>query len=506
MLHLRRLTLIVVLILSIEPSLHRWQQSFAVDGAFRQSTRCRNFGTSRSKALRARRFLLAQRSDEAPRTSGRQKGFLPKPSRVTVFCLVGVIVLLGLRAFASSHGVRPNRVTELALSSMLDFLSAAGSGSPHVTRAILGSSQCVLVLDDGRRLFARWPIIAKPAMDEIWLLLRQAHIPILAERPPSVSPASLTGLAMVAYVIVVIMMMRRMANGGGASKTYGDQRSKVLRAQGQEGSADASVTRFQDIAGIDEAKLQVQEVVNMLKSPGRYAALGARVPRGILMAGPPGSGKTMLARASAAEAGVPFLSVAATEFVELFVGRGAQRVRQLFEKAEKLAPCIVFIDEVDALRARGNDVLRMPGNQEADQTLNQLLTCMDGLTRGDKPIVVIGATNRPDVLDEALLRPGRFDRLVQVGLPEADGRAQILRVHIRLKKVPLAADVVSSVLDGIAQRASGLSGAALESLVNEAAIRAARRDSTEVSASDLEEALLSYKSSRSPKISFPWKL
>ncbi|CAE8586375.1 unnamed protein product, partial [Polarella glacialis] len=249
--------------------------------------------------------------------------------------------------------------------------------------------------------------------------------------------------------------------------------------------------------------------VDMLKSSSRFAALGATVPRGVLLAGPPGSGKTLLARACAAEAGVPFLNVAATEFVEMYVGRGAARVRQLFERARKLAPSIVFIDEIDALRARANDNMRMGGgNQEAENTLNQLLTCMDGLVTREagKPVIVIGATNRPEVLDEALLRPGRFDRVVKVGLPDAGGRARILGIHMRLKQVPVAPDVDEIFLLALAEKCNGLSGASLEALVNEAAIRAARREAATVSGADFVQALIDFTKSRegtrpSP---FPW--
>jgi len=235
---------------------------------------------------------------------------------------------------------------------------------------------------------------------------------------------------------------------------------------------------FADIAGAEKAKEQVIEVVEMLKNIDIYARLGARVPRGVLLAGPPGTGKTLFARACAGEGGLPFISAAGTEFVEMFAGRGAARVRKLFEQAKRRAPCIVFIDEIDAVgRARGSSALKA-GDHEAEQTLNQLLVSMDGLNSRDdasRPVVVIAATNRPEVLDRALLRPGRFDRFVEMSLPDADERLAILRTHIQLKRMPLAVDVSPDALSELACYCEGFSGAALETLVNEAAICAARR-------------------------------
>jgi len=239
---------------------------------------------------------------------------------------------------------------------------------------------------------------------------------------------------------------------------------------------------FEDVAGVDGAKLELQEVVDFLKNPDKYTKLGAKIPSGCLLVGPPGTGKTLIAKAVAGEAGVPFFSCAASEFVELFVGVGASRVRDLFEKAKAKAPCIVFIDEIDAVgRQRGAGM--GGGNDEREQTINQLLTEMDGF-EGNTGVIVLAATNRPDVLDQALLRPGRFDRQVTVDRPDVQGRIKILQVHSRGKT--LGADVD---FEKIARRTPGFSGADLENLMNEAAIMAARRDLKEISKEEVADAL-----------------
>jgi len=418
--------------------------------------------------------------------------------------LLPLLALIAVGSFTLLHGHRPERLQELALSRFLDFVE---SPTIAIRKAVVGSTQCMLLLEDGQRFSTHWPAAARPVAEELYSALRRAKVTIIAERTSTSPQFIFSGLIMMVYLFMVFTMLRRMTGGGG--KSWGDSRSKVLKREKAEGSASV-VSRFADIAGIDSAKLEVQEVVEMLKGPSKYSKLGARVPRGLLLVGPPGTGKTLLARACAVEAGLPFFSAAATEFVEMYVGRGAARVRQLFDRARKMAPCMIFIDEVDALRARDAGMLRSGGNQEAEQTLNQLLACMDGLTgrseNSAKPVVVVGATNRPQVLDEALLRPGRFDRVVRVELPDARGREQILGVHIRLKRVPLAADVSGGVfLQGFSERCDGLAGAALEALVNEAAIRAARRSASEVAAQDFLDALDNYRGSRAPRAgNFPW--
>eukprot|EP00884_Botryococcus_braunii_P001452 jgi/Botrbrau1/11307/Bobra.0038s0068.1 len=245
--------------------------------------------------------------------------------------------------------------------------------------------------------------------------------------------------------------------------------------------ANTGIT-FADVAGVDQAKLELQEVVDFLKNPEKYTSLGAKIPRGALLVGPPGTGKTLLARAIAGEAGVPFFSGAASEFVELFVGVGASRVRDLFDKAKAKAPCIVFIDEIDAVgRQRGTGM--GGGNDEREQTINQLLSEMDGF-QGNTGVIVLAATNRPDVLDTALTRPGRFDRQITVDRPDVAGRIAILKVHTRNKR--LASDVD---LDKMARRTPGFTGADLQNLMNEAAILTARRNRDAITAADMEDAL-----------------
>ncbi|MFS8909373.1 ATP-dependent zinc metalloprotease FtsH [Synechococcus sp. OH2] len=302
----------------------------------------------------------------------------------------------------------------------------------------------------------------------------------LAVRP--VQEEGLLGRILSTFLLPVLLLLglffllRRAQNGPGSQAlNFGKSRARVQM------EPKTQVT-FNDVAGVDQAKLELAEVVDFLKNPERYNALGARIPRGVLLVGPPGTGKTLLARAVAGEAGVPFFSISGSEFVEMFVGVGASRVRDLFEQAKQNAPCIVFIDEIDAVgRQRGAGL--GGGNDEREQTLNQLLTEMDGF-EGNSGIIVIAATNRPDVLDAALLRPGRFDRQVTVDRPDFQGRLEILKVHARGKT--LAADVD---LEKLARRTPGFTGADLANLLNEAAILAARRNLTEISMDEINDAV-----------------
>ena len=283
-------------------------------------------------------------------------------------------------------------------------------------------------------------------------------------------------LPVLLIVGVFIWFMRQMQSGGGGrgAMSFGRSRAKL---QGE----DQIKVNFSDVAGCDEAKEEVGELVEFLRDPGRFQKLGGKIPRGVLMVGPPGTGKTLLAKAIAGEAKVPFFAISGSDFVEMFVGVGASRVRDMFEQAKKHAPCIIFIDEIDAVgRHRGAGL--GGGHDEREQTLNQLLVEMDGF-EGTEGIIVIAATNRPDVLDPALLRPGRFDRQVVVGLPDVRGREQILKVHMR--KVPTASDVNAMT---IARGTPGFSGADLANLVNEAALYAARENAREVRMSHLDKA------------------
>jgi cell division protease FtsH len=281
-------------------------------------------------------------------------------------------------------------------------------------------------------------------------------------------------LPFIALIGVWIFLSRQMQGAGGKALGFGKSRAKLLT------EAHGRVT-FEDVAGVDEAKQDLQEIVEFLRDPGKFQRLGGRIPRGVLLVGPPGTGKTLIARAVAGEANVPFFTISGSDFVEMFVGVGASRVRDMFEQAKKNAPCIIFIDEIDAVgRHRGAGL--GGGNDEREQTLNQLLVEMDGF-EANEGIILIAATNRPDVLDPALLRPGRFDRQVVVPNPDIIGREQILKVHVR--KVPLAPDVN---LKTIARGTPGFSGADLANLVNEAALMAARRNKRMVTQQEFEDA------------------
>lgn len=322
-------------------------------------------------------------------------------------------------------------------------------------------------------------VTVAPSKDAASQLLLQNHVQLSIEGDPG-RPSFL--MSIIGNIIPLLLMvgvwfliMRQMSGGkGGGAMGFGKSKARLLN------EAKGRVT-FEDVAGIDEAREELQEIVDFLKDPQKFQRLGGKIPKGALLVGPPGTGKTLTARAVAGEANVPFFTISGSDFVEMFVGVGASRVRDMFEQAKKNAPCIIFIDEIDAVgRHRGAGL--GGGNDEREQTLNQLLVEMDGF-EANEGIIIIAATNRPDVLDPALLRPGRFDRQVVVGLPDINGREKILKVHMR--KTPLASDVDAKV---IARGTPGFSGADLMNLVNEAALLAARRGLRLVTMKEFEDA------------------
>ncbi|MDN5331864.1 MAG: cell division protease FtsH [Tepidanaerobacteraceae bacterium] len=332
-------------------------------------------------------------------------------------------------------------------------------------------------LKDGRK-FTSYVPDKTVFIERIQPRIDRGELALIAQPVPTVPwwsqiiPSILMGLL---FVGAWFFIMQQSQGGGSRVMSFGRSRARLH-------TDDKKKVTFKDVAGVDEAKEELQEVVEFLKHPKKFIELGARIPKGVLLVGPPGTGKTLLARAVAGEAGVPFFSISGSDFVEMFVGVGAARVRDLFEQAKKNAPCIVFIDEIDAVgRQRGAGL--GGGHDEREQTLNQLLVEMDGFTINEG-IIIIAATNRPDILDPALLRPGRFDRQIVVDRPDVKGREEILRVHARNK--PLAEDVDLGVL---ARRTPGFTGADLENLINEAALLAARRNKKKITMEELEEAI-----------------
>jgi cell division protease FtsH len=367
-----------------------------------------------------------------------------------------------------------------------DTRQARGGDMPYsqfMEEARAGRIDSVIV--DGRTLRARTRegrslTVFSPGSGDIWMVSDLMKYGVQVNAKPEEEQSMLMNVfiswfPMLLLIGVWIFFMRQMQGGGrGGAFSFGKSRARMLD------ESNNTVT-FADVAGCDEAKEEVQELVEFLRDPSKFQKLGGRIPRGVLMVGSPGTGKTLLARAIAGEAKVPFFSISGSDFVEMFVGVGAARVRDMFEQAKKHAPCILFIDEIDAVgRQRGAGL--GGGNDEREQTLNQLLVEMDGFETG-QGVIVIAATNRPDVLDPALLRPGRFDRQVVVPLPDIRGREQILNVHMR--KVPMGTDVRADVL---ARGTPGFSGADLANLVNEAALFAARRTARLVEMIDFERA------------------
>ena len=351
----------------------------------------------------------------------------------------------------------------------------------------LGTGEMVIHLEDGKTVG-----YVLPSVDLFYMDVRDSISQYNEEHPDArmeqdiIRPVETswfisllpTLILFAGLIIFWVIMMRRLGSSMG-----GDKQMNFGKAKIKQMSDEKRKTTFADVAGADEEKEELREIVEFLKNPNKYNSLGARIPKGVLLVGPPGTGKTLLARAVAGEAGVPFFSISGSDFVEMFVGVGASRVRDLFDKAKKNHPCIIFIDEIDAVgRQRGAGL--GGGHDEREQTLNQLLVEMDGFG-ANEGVIMIAATNRPDILDPALMRPGRFDRQVMVGYPDIKGREEILRVHAKGK--PLAPDVVLST---IAKSTAGFTGADLENLLNEAALLAARKNHRAITMEEIEEATI----------------
>jgi cell division protease FtsH len=387
--------------------------------------------------------------------------------------VIGLVMMTVYQSFSGKMGVSAS-VQEVEYSKFMDDIYGDNVKSVEFSGESTGAATLLkFTRNDGTTSTTTGPY----DRDLVNSLVKR-DIDIIQQKPsngPSFWSIVLNLLPILFFVGIFIYFMRQMQGGGkGGAMSFGRSRAKM------QGEDQVKVT-FEDVAGCDEAKEEVGELVEFLRDPGRFQKLGGRIPRGILMVGNPGTGKTLLARAIAGEAKVPFFSISGSDFVEMFVGVGASRVRDMFDQAKKHAPCIIFIDEIDAVgRHRGAGL--GGGHDEREQTLNALLVEMDGF-EGGEGVIVIAATNRPDVLDPALLRPGRFDRQVVVGLPDVRGREQILRVHMR--KVPLDVDVEPMT---IARGTPGFSGADLANLVNEAALFAARENAKEVRMEHFDKA------------------
>ena len=379
-----------------------------------------------------------------------------------VFVCLFMILLFNLFTVPNQHPEDPVIFSE--------FMAHLERGD--VEKVIIKHNNISAILRDGNRIqtySVEYPDLVK--------VLREKSVQIEA-KPPDDGPWYITFLLswgpFILFLGLWFFLMRQMQVGGNRALSFGKSRARMLTEEKKK-------ITFADVAGVDEAKQEVVEIIEFLKDPQKFQKLGGRIPKGVLIVGPPGTGKTLLAKAIAGEAGVPFFSISGSDFVEMFVGVGASRVRDLFEQGKKHAPCIIFIDEIDAVgRLRGAGL--GGGHDEREQTLNQLLVEMDGFDTTEG-VILIAATNRPDVLDPALLRPGRFDRQVVVNRPDVRGRAEILNVHT--KKVPISSDVD---LERIARGTPGFSGADLENLVNEAALWAARLDKKSVDQIDFENA------------------
>ena len=390
--------------------------------------------------------------------------------------LIGFGVLLLFSSFLPSNGMQ--QVPRVPYSLFIDQVNDGA-----VKRAFITQDQIRYELSQPEE--GTPPVLATTPIFDMDLpqRLETKGVEFAAAPPkkPNIFTTILSWVVPPLIFILVLQFFARRSMGGGAQGALSFTKSKAKVYVPDE---ESRIT-FADVAGVDEAKQELTEIVDFLKRPERYAEIGARIPKGVLLVGPPGTGKTLLSKAVAGEAEVPFFIISGSEFVELFVGAGAARVRDLFEEAKKKAPCIIFIDELDAIgKSRSGSMGVVGGNDEREQTLNQLLTEMDGFTAQDKPVIVLAATNQPEVLDAALLRPGRFDRQVLVDRPDLSGRKTILEIYA--KKVKLAEGVD---IDSVAQATSGFAGADLANLVNEAALLAARAQRTRVEQQDLGEAI-----------------
>src|SRR5579884_338384 len=433
-----------------------------------------------------------------PAPDGRGGGpHQPKPRRNQRVVLVLIVLgLLALNLWVSSQALKPNprvRIPYSPTSSQGTFLYELGHGNvssiSSTGNAVQGTFKTAIRYPANDQsapttIYFSTQVPTFANNQELSSLLNKQDVTVNAQNPNQ-GPSFLTSLILgfgptILLVLLFVFLMRRAAAGGGAGGLMSFGRSRARRVEASE-----QPVTFHDVAGIDEAKEELHEIVDFLKTPDKYLKLGAKIPRGVLLSGMPGTGKTLLARAVAGEAGVPFFQMSASEFVEMIVGVGASRVRDLFAQAKTAAPAIIFIDELDAIgrsRSAGNAGFS-GGHDEREQTLNQILTEMDGFDPRTG-VIVLGATNRPEILDMALLRPGRFDRRVSVQPPDRAGREAILRVHTR--SVPLAPEVD---LGAIAASTPGMVGADLANLVNEAALLAARRNHNQVDRQDFSDAL-----------------
>ncbi|NVB41596.1 ATP-dependent metallopeptidase FtsH/Yme1/Tma family protein [Pseudenhygromyxa sp. WMMC2535] len=395
-----------------------------------------------------------------------------KQQTKTLLVWLGLIVAVLVLANLLSNSQKPEQITYSQFrEQVVNQELSAKESSISVDLEVHSSHVNVSYENEGQEIQ-----VVAPATDDLYKLLEDNDVQYKVEPEDDgmFFQFALMWLPVLLIVAVMIMFMRQMQAGGGKAMSFGKSKARLLNEHQQK-------VTFKDVAGIEEAREEVEEIIDFLRDTRKYMRVGGRIPKGVLLMGPPGTGKTLLARAIAGEAGVAFFSISGSDFVEMFVGVGASRVRDLFEQGKKNAPCIIFIDEIDAVgRHRGAGL--GGGHDEREQTLNQLLVEMDGF-EGNDGVILVAATNRPDVLDPALLRPGRFDRRIVVGLPDVRGREAILGVHTR--KVPLGDDVD---LGTVARGTPGFSGADLENLVNEAALNAARCNRDRVTHDDFDHA------------------